>query len=92
MIEGLWGEGGMWGGGGGGGREDGALRQGHHFPLFLVYPVDMPGIKKMSSSLSQVYTLCEQVYSRTQLITRYAYRRFLTFQQVKMSLKSVTNM
>ena len=32
-----------WGGGGGGGGEVLTWASGYNFPLFLVYPVDMPG-------------------------------------------------
>ena len=37
-------------------------------------------IFKKPSPLHQVDTFCEQVLNRTQLMTRYSYRRFLTFQ------------
>ena len=43
--------------------------------------------KKLPSPFSQVYKLCEQVLNRTQLITKYAYRRFLTFQKKKKKKK-----
>ena len=40
-------------------------------------------LKKLPSPFNQVYTLCEQVSNRTQPITGYAYRRFLTSELIK---------